>query len=216
MNCREFERDLVRLSGGEVAETEREGLIECLRVHSQLCTECGASTDLLELLSLPAGERGLVELPPDGYWDEFDERLRSRLQAERGVRSRGGLAWIAAAAILLVTLSLWWLGDSGRENGEWQAADSDSGLLSDLPAPLAASLVQSSFAEAAWELDAVAGWDGPWTGTLDEELIDSARDDMPAITDGILPSLPALDPDAGRELLEWFREENSKMKGVTS
>lgn len=200
IDCTRFEHELATLAAGDVAPAERDATLARLEAHAAGCAACAGTADLLRVLAEPAGRRDVADEPGAEYWADFDRRLGERLRREQAPpgRGRGGLAWAAAAAVLLVALA------AGRivlrerapagAGGEVAQAGQDTAPPppgEEFPAELAAVVPAADDVDLLLQVDDLAGWG---TGWGEEDLF---------------PDVGALDDEQRRALLHWLEEQPS-------
>lgn len=93
--CSAFEDRLAAALGSPHAADA--ATIAALQRHAAECPECAASLDLVALAAVSVEARDPVDDPGPSHWDDFDRRLRARLErrASAGRSARGW--WIGAA-----------------------------------------------------------------------------------------------------------------------
>ena len=213
MNCAEFERGLSRLLAGDEEEGDRERRLAGLRGHAEACAGCGGLADLLELLSLPPGERDLAEGPPAAYWEGFEAGLRDKLARGGSPRGRGWAAWAGlAAALLLAGVGLWLVFSSAEPGPAGQGlAARDPGPV-EIPESLEALLRSAEPGEALAGLDFLGGF-----AALPESADPAPAGNGPAGSGApFYPDPEAMDAESRRALLEWLREQEDRGLGVES
>ena len=213
MDCATFEDRLTELLAGEIAEQERAARLWQLREHALGCSTCAGSSDLLELMELPAVERDLVEEPGEDYWRGFGPRLERRLEAEPH-RRRITLAWGVAAAALLLALAGPWI--VTRLTRDPLDAPSPVAVAPDLPvaeSQLPEELVEIIERASSEALDDLSLAAGPW----DDGLADPFAEPAAAIfgEGSLFPDPEELDPVARRKLLDWLEEQGALGGGVS-
>lgn len=220
MDCAEFDRRLAALLGDEGDPARREAEFAALRSHAGSCPACRGGRDLIDVAGA-AGDPELLDAPPSGYWDGFEDRLRVRIAREPARPGTGGggvRRWLAAAALLVVMLGGFWglrrggapATDPGRPGPFIQTTEGgDPGL----PAELDELLSRVPHDEALRQLDFLEGFGGDWTPTVpgvEEAAVDSA----PA--GWVYPDTAGLDNDGRHELLEWLRREGETNRRTRS
>ena len=212
MTCERFQNMLARVMEGSLAEpARRETLVELAR-HAADCDACGSCADLLSLLALPPGQRDLVDPPPAGYWEEFDRRLRLRLEAPRAKRAIHPARWAAAAVLILAVGAALIVGV-----GRWSDPAASRALLDDqvaegeaLSPALERALADVVAADVTEELEFLDGLSGGW-----EARTAGQESGLPEPEGWLFPTVDDLEPDERRELLEWLRDQAESHKGVT-
>ncbi len=191
MDCRTFEREVSR---GLTAPADDGPSIAALEEHASTCASCRADGDLLRLVAVAPAERFPFDDPGPARWAEIEARLEARLARERRGSRRDGPAALAAsvaAAVLCASLlagTSWSVrGTAGRPG---VATAASPGVLAANP-------------DRPWDADGVppAGFD--WEDPTRHDAGRSAP----------VPDLEALDGDEREELLEWIRDEMSRIEG---
>ena len=201
MDCSRFEVELVELLETGGGGRERDARIRQLRAHAGSCESCRGSIDLLDWSTLPAGERDGFEVPDDAYWASFDARLRQRL--DRGRRWRPWRTWAIAAAAAIVGLALLAVGSLMPE-GEIRNASADQ-------APPPDAIDDPTLTSVGDEFEGLIGTLDEWYG-FDGDDSDPAGPG-PGGGEWLFPSTADLDADARRNLIDWLREESTRLGG---
>lgn len=192
MDCPGFESVLGRALLGELPEAERRAALDELLRHAHGCPSCDGTTELLDWLALPDDDRDIVSAPGPGYWDEFNRRVRERLdEPATAARRRAWLPATVAAGLVVAVAGAWLALAPVRAPGSRPEP-----LGSELPSPsdpretLARRIAEDPGALSSLGL---AGDDG-WAGS-------------PEHGGWMYPDTTDLDPTARRELLEWLRQD---------
>ena len=200
MRCAGFEHGLVEFLEGPPDRDETEALLKELRAHADACPDCAGSTDLLRVLELPRGERDPVPDPGQAYWDDFDRRLRDRLQGSSATAFSQRRRWLSIAAAVVFLVVGGWV--------SWRLVPGEAppaaAVKDALPQLLERSLAEAGPEEAMGHLDDLAGW------TAWEADSANGRAEPGAWGEGgLFPDVSDLDADARQELLLWLRGQTS-------
>jgi len=197
MNCAEFEQGLARVIAEEPAKAGRRELLAALCAHTAGCAACALSRDLITVLDLPQGQRDIVDDPGPDYWSGFSERLAPRLTGRPESRRIFARAlWIAAAVIAVALVA----GSILRGPGDAGPIEADGGSrrvavaaeASELPASLVSSVSNASVEDVEDQLTVLEGWS----------------------SDSLYPDVERLDAETQEQLLDWLRDENSRLEGA--
>ena len=191
MNCAEFQNGLTELLAGELAADQRRTLAARLREHADGCPECGPADDLLEWSSLEPKNRFDDQDPGPEYWADFERRLASRIRDERPARSR--TIWLAAAAAVLVVISVVWI------------------LVPDGPEPSAVAVADKTPDPQEFRLPE------PLEDRLRERAVETPVPleglAAPAGYEAVVEDALRLDGREREELLKWLRDQSADSKG---
>jgi hypothetical protein len=192
MNCAEFEHGLTDLLAGETSADQRRTLAARLKEHADRCPECGPADDLLEWSSLEPADRFADRDPGPEYWADFERRLADRIREERPARSRATV-WLAAAAAVLVVISVVWvLLPDGPEPSDVAVADTTPDPEEfRLPEPIEDRLRERAV-EASVPFDGLAA---------------------PAGYEAVLEDALRLDARERTEFLKWLQDQTAEPEG---
>jgi len=210
MDCANFDRRLAALLGDEIDSDRRADELLALRRHTEQCPDCEGANDLIEIAAPASARLDLAEPPPEGYWDGFQQRLRTRIEAEP---RRGARRWLAVAALLVVVLAGSWALRRGvvpavSPDPARPVAGLDDESGAGLPTELDELLSQVPPDEALRQLEFLEGLGGAWIPASPEAIAEEVAEE-PNGGDWIYPDTGSLNDEARRELLEWLRRESA-------
>lgn len=191
MDCTTFEREIGRRLAGTEASGDDAPALAALEAHAAGCPACRGAADLVVLAAADPDDRFPFCEPDAAGWAAIDERLAIRLAPERRGRPGGRLGAVATSVAAVVVCGLMLV--SGSRNGRKPVTT----------AATARSAIATSEADRAGDgpLGSAASFD--WSDPTGAD----AGDPVP------VPDLDALDGREREELLDWIRDEMSRIEG---
>lgn len=202
MRCQDYAVDIGDLVDGTLEGPAREACV----AHVDDCAACRAL--VADLQAIREAARGLVPVEPPA---QAFGRIAAALDTERARRGTWGLTWQtagAAAATVILTVSLAWVGGRFQSTG---ASPADPGLSPVVSVKEELDLAEARYASAIAGLESIA-----LTGreSLDTDMADVLQANLSVIDGAITESRAALvsEPDSEAAQDSLFEALRSKLE----